>query len=127
MRVEELRDRLLKLLANELGTYTIVGKSTPAIAILSTGESLPNDRRVEGLEIIIRREPQSEYKAMYGGGYRVKTWQLFASQWDGEYTLHEALFLICAEFSAKTAAVPIEEQKGIKEQFSVKLTDQDGD
>ena len=128
MKVEALRDTLLDLLKDELGTYTIAANPTPAIAILSTGQSLPNDRQVNGLEIIIRREPDRKVLPSYGGTITIKYWTVFLSQWEGSYTLSSAIQKISdRDLPIQIRSVPIEEQKGIKEQFNLRISDFDGD
>lgn len=122
MTAEELRDRILEVLIEELGTYTIAGNVVPAIAILSTGQSLPSDRTVSGLEIIIRREPDRKPVSTYSGAAAEQIFTVFFSQWEGNYTIGTALDKLDeAGFMNTVRIVPIDEQKGIKEQFLVKI------
>jgi hypothetical protein len=126
MNVEALRDRLLLLLADELGTYTI-GKppktnDTPAIAIQDSGESRPNDRAITGLEIIIRRSPERDHNSVYQGVQRKRTWQLFLVQHQGNHTLQGAIDKMELAFpNMRSVLLGANQQKNIREQVSVKI------
>lgn len=128
MTVEELRDRLLILLADELGTYTIgkppLTNDAPAIAIQDSGETRPNDRAINGLEIIIRRSPGRDSQSVYGGVQRKRSWQLFLVQHQGNHTLQAAIDKLELAFpNTKAIVIGANQQKNIREQVSVKIPD----
>ncbi len=70
-----------------LGTYKFEGNggaTSPAISIVSPGESLPNLRGVTGLECVIH-DAANVTRKDYVTGYStpVYVWQLFLICWDG--------------------------------------------
>ncbi|GEM_PF-6702382 len=128
MKAEDLRDRILLLLAEELGTYTIgkppLTNDSPAICIQDSGETRPNDRAITGLEIIIRRSPERNSPAVYGGVHRQRVWQLFLVQHQGCHTLQTAIDKLELSFpNTKSIVIGANQQKNIREQVSVKIPD----
>lgn len=128
MTAEELRDRLLILLANELGTYTIgkppLTNDALAICIQDSGEQRPNDRAITGLEIIIRRSPGRDSQGVYGGVQRKRSWQLFLVQHQGNHTLQAAIDKLELAFpNTKAIVIGANQQKNIREQVSIKIPD----
>lgn len=129
MKVEDLRDRILLLLADELGTYTI-GKppktaDAPAITIQDSGETRPNDRAITGLEIIIRRSPERDHQSVYQGVQRKRTWQFFLVQHhQGPHTLQAAIDKLELAFpNMKSNLIGANQQKNIREQVSARIID----
>lgn len=130
MNAEQLRDTLLDLLTDELGTYA-VGKPTsptltPAIFIANTGDNVK--RKVRGLECVIRRIPSESPRSMLGGVNDVKTWQLFLMQWEppegGVCQLQAALDKIKRKFvGMRSNVLGAKEQSEIREQVSVRIPD----
>jgi hypothetical protein len=127
MTVHEIRDIIKTLLADELGTYTLSkGGTSPAIYILATGDSIPAEWKVSGLECIIRKQPTSRNsKTTFDGVLRHKNWQLYLCQWQGSNTLDAAIAKLENRFpSLKTFVVSVSEVGEIKEQVSVRFVDQ---
>lgn len=131
MTVEELRDRLLEVLVDELGTYRL-GKNgeqeTPAIAIRHSGEITPGTIKVTGLEVVIRRSPMREPGYTFGGVNQRMTWQLYLIQRQPPEGETEKLFEACSKieqvFVGTTAVVlGVAKNPGVKEQCSVKIPD----
>jgi hypothetical protein len=129
MNVTELRDKLLDLLSDQLGTYTLKGDNlTPAIAIRSTGEPLPTDRTVTGLEVTILKAPSREPTALLDGVNRRLTWQIYLTQYapaEGESeqvnSAQETIEL--AFINARFVGVALAKNKQIREQVSVRIPD----
>jgi hypothetical protein len=127
MNVEELRDKLKILLAEQLGVYKLPNNTTtPAIYVLDTGRSIPPDWKASGLECIVRRSPtsRSTKNSTFDGRCHNKNWQLFLLQWDGPHTLEEAVSRIERYFAdVRSFSLGVAEQRGVKEQYSVRIPD----
>jgi hypothetical protein len=126
LKVLELRSQIQELLTDEIGSYTLPGGvETPAIAVLDSGETI-SDRTVTGLEIIIRRVPiRNDGKAMFDCVRADRLWQIFLVQWQGDHTIQDALDKLTQKFP-NTKAIPVRFEKGsgIREQFSVRISDE---
>jgi hypothetical protein len=131
MTVEELRDRLLEVLTEELGTYKL-GKNgeqeTPAIAIRHSGEITPGTVKATGLEVVIRRSPMREPSYTFGGVNQRVTWQLYLIQRPPTEGETETLFEACQKIEqafvgANTVVLGVAKNPGVKEQCSVKIPD----
>lgn len=128
MNVEQLKDRLLTLLSEDLGTYTLIGVTTPtpAISIRAVGDTLPTDRTFQGLEVIILKYPPNrKAEPVYGGIRRVVTWQIFMVQHSsGDQTLESAVRKVEAAFpNVVVVSTDIDRQRNIREQVAVRIPD----
>jgi hypothetical protein len=128
VNIQELREAIETLLVAELGTYKLPNHTTiPAIYVLDTGGTIPADWTVTGLECIIRRSPSSRNTngSTFDGTRFNKNWQLYLLQRDtGPHTLEAAVSRIERYFSGvRSFALPVAEQRGVKEQYSVRIPD----
>ncbi|WP_348230640.1 hypothetical protein [Trichocoleus desertorum] len=128
MNINELREELETLLVAELGTYKLPNNTTtPAIYVLDTGGNVPTDWKANGLECIIRRSPTSRNTngSTFDGTRFNKNWQIYLLQRDtGPHTLEAAVSRIERYFSGvRSFALPVAEQRGVKEQYSVRIPD----
>jgi hypothetical protein len=88
MNIRDLRVQLETTLVDVLGTYRLPnGATTPAIAVRAWGESLPAGTVVEGLEVVIIREPELLPVAQYQEQVAAHRWTLFLVDWQGTNSL----------------------------------------
>ncbi len=127
MTYAELRGLLEQILMEQIGSYVINDRHTPAIAGLDLGESLEDGRRVKGLEVILSRTPESRPRATFGGVQAVKVWQIFLVQWnEGPRSLEMAIDKLLVGFPGSTAVpLGLDQQREILAKVSVKLQDRD--
>jgi hypothetical protein len=84
----ELRTELATLLDTALGTYTLPnGDTTPAISVRSSGEALPATTKVEGLEVVVIRDPDLTPIPQYSDANAVRTWTVFLVDWSDAVNL----------------------------------------
>ena len=90
MDLLSLRTALETTLADDLGTYRLAnGATTPAISARAAGESLPAGTTVEGLEVVILREPELSPIRAYENDQAFRTWTVYLVDWSGEGSLNE--------------------------------------
>lgn len=82
MLVNELRQILVDLIGDQLGTYTYPnGRKTPAIQI--SPPRVPDDVAIAGIECIIQRDPQQTPKATSSGEILIsQRWSVRFTQYD---------------------------------------------
>jgi hypothetical protein len=84
MNLLDIRVQLETTLADVLGTYRLAnGASTPAIAVRASGDSLPPGTVVEGLEVVILRDPEVVKITQYRQEVAFHRWTLFLVDWSG--------------------------------------------
>ncbi|WP_445634511.1 DUF3168 domain-containing protein [Nostoc sp. DSM 114161] len=98
-----LRNDILAILANKLGTYTFPnnGGTTKAIACLpdpDKGWNYPeNGTKVSGLEVVIK-QPYPDVESNLGGDRTfVNSWEIHLKQWDTNQSLVEIIGLLSGE------------------------------
>jgi hypothetical protein len=90
MNIRDLRIQLETTLTSVLGTYRLPnGATTPAIAVRAWGESLPAGTVVEGLEVVIIRDPEMVELIQYQRAVAFHRWTLFLVDWTGDTSLQE--------------------------------------
>lgn len=90
MNIRDLRIQLETTLTSVLGTYRLPnGATTPAIAVRAWGESLPAGTVVEGLEVVIIRDPEMVEITQYRRQVAFHRWTLFLVDWTGDTSLQE--------------------------------------
>lgn len=90
MNVRDLRVALEATLTGVLGTYRLPNNATtPAIAVRAWGESLPAGTVVEGLEVVIIRDPELVEVIQYRQQVALHRWAVFLVDWDGNTSLQE--------------------------------------
>lgn len=88
--IRDLRIQLETTLVDVLGTYRLPnGATTPAIAVRAWGESLPAGTVVEGLEVVIIRDPEPVELVQYQRQVAFHRWTLFLVDWTGSISLQE--------------------------------------
>ncbi len=101
MTILELRQQLEILLADELGSYTLMGSGfvTPAISVRKDSDVI-TDRTVTGVECVIREFPvTSNPKPAYGLIHDKKQWQSYLVRWaGGENTLESCRQILIENF-----------------------------
>ena len=88
--VRDLRDKLINLIGDLLGTYTFVDSTTaPAIWV---GAKVPEGTTVSGLEVVIAPDPEIDPMPMQVDRVVRRGWQVIIKQHDDNdvVTLHEA-------------------------------------
>ena len=121
----DLRANLSNLLSSDLGTYTLAnGATTPAISVRSVGEVRKTGAKVDGMELIIERDPdliqvqtQNERPSLY-------QWTIWLVSWD-ETSLAVAATKLVAAFT-NLEAEPIAVPKGSGPSNQVRFTFQSG-
>jgi hypothetical protein len=84
MNLLDIRVQLETTLADVLGTYRLAnGATTPAIAVRAAGESLPPGTTVEGLEVVIVRDPEPVTVVQYRQQATGARWTLYLVDWSG--------------------------------------------
>lgn len=90
MDLLSLRTALETTLVDHLGTYTLAnGVATPAISVRAPGESLPAGTTVNGLEVVIVREPELVPVRQYQHEQAFSRWTLYLVDWNGDASLQE--------------------------------------
>ena len=103
MDVLTLRQELESLLVDELGVYTLGnGATTPAVAVRATGEPMPAGTRVEGVEMIIRRDASSSPVSSYQEHSAFRDWTVYLVDWSGSGDLTTIAEMVLALFGATT-------------------------
>ncbi len=90
MDLLSLRTALETTLVDQLGTYVLAnGARTPAISVRAPGESLPPGTTVDGLEVVIVREPELVPVRQYQNEQAFSRWTLYLVDWNGDASLQE--------------------------------------
>lgn len=90
MNIRDLRVQLETTLVDVLGTYRLPnGATTPSIAVRGWGESLPAGTVVEGLEVVIIRDPEMVELIQYQRQVAFHRWILFLVDWTGDTSLQD--------------------------------------
>lgn len=129
MDVLTLRTDLETLLVDDLGRYTLAnGVRTPAVAVRATGEPMPAGTRVEGVELVIRRNPDLEPVNAYQREVAVRRWRVFLVDWEGDRTLDQlAGKVVYAYPGSEVETLKVPEGAGPRHQMRVTiLTGPDG-
>lgn len=76
MDILQLRDTVLQLLADLLGTYRLPnGTLKPALYVVGE-HGVPKGWKVDGLEVIMRQFPRQSSRAMVGAVRLAKNWEI---------------------------------------------------
>ena len=113
----QFRDLMQLELFGLIGNYTFSNElTTPAIGIYSSGDLLPN-RTTEGLEVAIRRMPESDRPVVtYSQIEPRQSWQVLLTQWQGIYAIATAKQRIEARWiGTKSKILRIPENQGCLE------------
>lgn len=90
MDLLSLRTALETTLVDQLGTYVLAnGARTPAMSVRAPGESLPPGTTVDGLEVVIVREPELVPVRQYQNEQAFSRWTLYLVDWNGDSSLQE--------------------------------------
>jgi hypothetical protein len=119
----ELRTELATLLAASLGTYTLPnGSTTPAIAVRSSGENLPADTTVSGLEVVLIRDPDLAPIPQYRNAGAIRTWTIFLVDWSNAVDLEPiGAYLIEAYPGTQLSTVAVPRTGGPQNQMRVTI------
>lgn len=122
--VLELREELETLLADHLGQYTLAnGFTTPAITVRAVGEPMPAGTSVEGMELVIVRDPDLDPLRQYRAPKAFRRWQLYLVGWSVDADIETAASLILAAYpSATMATLKVPESVGPEHQIRIELT-----
>ena len=123
MNILELRNELATLLAAELGTYTLPnGATTPAIAVRSSGETLPADTTCTGLEVVIIRDPDLTPIPQYTEAGALRTWTVFLIDWSDAVDLEPiGAYLIESYDGTQVVTVPVPKGTGPQNQLRLSI------
>lgn len=123
MNIRDLRIQLETTLTDVLGTYRLPnGATTPAIAVRAWGEGFPAGTVVEGLEVVIVRDPELTELIQYQKQVAFHTWTLFLVDWSDSHSLQDiAGRLLWAWPGSRAIQVPMPRGVGPKAQMKVEL------
>lgn len=123
MNLLQLRTDLETLLTPVLGTYTLPnGSATPAISVRSSGEALPANTRVSGLEAVLIRDPDLTPIRQYNTPNSLRTWTLFLVDWSELVNLEPiGAFLVRTYPNAEVSTVAVPRTGGPQNQMRVLL------
>lgn len=124
MDVLTLRQALETLLVNDLGVYTLGnGATTPAISVRATGEGMSPGTKVQGVEVIIRRNPDLKPINSYQREVALRKWRVYLVDWKGDGALDElAGRVVYAYPSSEIQTVTVPEGAGPQHQVRVLIT-----
>jgi hypothetical protein len=119
----ELRNELATLLSASLGTYTLPnGATTPAIAVRSSGENLPPDTAVSGLEVVVIRDPDLTPIPQYSDAGALRTWTIFLIDWSNAVDLEPiGAYLIEAYPGTQVSTIAVPRTGGPQNQMRVTI------
>lgn len=124
MNILSLRTELETTLVDVLGTYRLAnGVTTPAIAVRSTGESLPPGTTVSGLECVILRDPELVPIRQYRQEQAFCRWTLYLVLWgDSDVSLKDVGGrLIWAYPGSNAVGITVPKGVGPRHQMRVEL------
>lgn len=123
MNLLELRNELATLLSASLGTYTLPnGATTPAIAVRSSGENLPPDTAVSGLEVVVIRDPDLTPIPQYSDAGALRTWTIFLIDWSNAVDLEPiGAYLIEAYPGTQVSTIAVPRTGGPQNQMRVTI------
>ena len=123
MNLLELRNELATLLSSALGTYTLPnGDTTPAIEVRSSGEALPSSTKVEGLEVVIIRDPDLTPITQYTDSPSIRTWTVFLVDWSDAVSLEPiGAYLVAAYGGSSISTVPVPKGTGPQNQLRLSI------
>lgn len=114
MNILQLRAEIADLLADELGVYTLPnGETTPAISVRAAGEDLPTGTSVEGLEVVIIRDPDLNAIPQYDEAGALRRWSVFLVSWSSYVEIEVATaMLIRAYAGSRSDTIPVPRDTG---------------
>jgi hypothetical protein len=123
MNIRDFRVAIESTLVSVLGTYRLPnGATTPSIAVRAYGESLAAGTVVEGLEVIIIREPDPAPIAQYRQQTASDSWTLFLVDWSGQVSLQEvAGKLLWAWPGSRATTIQMPQGVGARSQMRVDI------
>jgi hypothetical protein len=107
----DFRIEIETLLDPYLGQYTLPnGVKTPAIAVREAGEGRPSGTKVDGIEVVIIREPEMIAQDQYRQKQALREWTVFLVDWGTElYSLEDVAELLIYTYpsaTSRTLSVP---------------------
>lgn len=124
MDLLSLREALETTLVDQLGTYVLAnGATTSAISVRAPGESLPPGTAVQGLEVVIVREPEVVPVRQYQNQQAFSRWTLYLVDWSGSAPLQEVAGRLLWSYPGSNAvAVSVPRGVGPRSQMRVDIT-----
>lgn len=116
-----LRAELTQLLTGLLGIYTFAnGAVTPAVRVIEDDDS--TRAQVEGLELVIARQPDPDPLDTYHEAQCEERWNLWLKDWSSSNAkATEAAERICSSYSARVIAESFRGRAGPKRQLRLTL------
>lgn len=123
MNTLALRNDLETLLVDYLGEYTLGnGIKTPAVSVRAAGESLPAKTTVNGLELVVLRNPALEPISAYNNAEAFRVWTVFLVDWAQQDILQQAVGLVVRDYpSTRVQRVTVPEGLGPQEQVRLEI------
>ena len=110
MDVLQLRTELETLLVDNLGVYTLAnGTKTPAVAVRAQGERTIAGTTVEGVELVLLRDPAMAPINQYGNQAAFRTWTVFLIDWNNDEQLEPLAAKVIEAYpgtAVRTVTVP---------------------
>lgn len=116
-----LRAELTQLLTGLLGIYTFAnGAVTPAVRVIEDDDT--TRAKVQGLELVIARQPDPDQLDLYKDAPCEERWQLWLKDWDSSNArATEAAERICTSYSASVQPQASRGRAGPKRQLQLTL------
>lgn len=124
MDLLSLRTAIETTLVDQLGTYTLAnGAKTTAVSVRAPGESLPPGTTVNGLEVVIVREPELVPVRQYQNEQAFSRWTLYLVDWSGDASLQEVAGRLLWSYPGSNAvSINVPRGVGPRSQMRVDIT-----
>jgi hypothetical protein len=117
----ELREALETLLVDQLGTYRLAnGIHTPAVSVRAVGEPMIAGTTVNGMELVIVRDPQLEPITQYQSPEAFRRWTVYLVDWDGKQDLASSAAAILRQYPGTTMQ-PLDVPESLGPQHQMRL------
>jgi hypothetical protein len=123
MDILSLRIALETLLADFVGTYRLAnGTQTPAVHVRAVGEPMTAGTTVQGMEMVLVRDPELDPIRQYKAPKAFRRWQVYLIAWDDTADLEGAAALILGSYpSATISTITVPEQVGPQNQMLIEI------
>jgi hypothetical protein len=123
VNILQLRTEVEGLLASDLGTYTLPnGEITPSISVRADGEALPVRTRVNGLEVVILRDPDLAPLPQYENTGALRQWTVLLAAWTDTTDVESPVSKLVSVYGSQVSYLPVPRAAGPMRQARVTIT-----
>ena len=123
MNILQLRTEVEALLGDELGTYTLPnGEVTPSISVRSEGEDLPARTSVDGLEVVLLRDPELAPIPQYADTGALRLWTVLLVAWNDLADIQLASAKLISTYGSRVSTIPVTRDVGPLRQVRIVIT-----